>query len=141
MGIVLRIGEQAAITSDDELVANFSRPDARTFGDDDTLIDWQKNTLWMDYGTWGRFCRRTGLRSLFHDEEVGLLRNDPGYVVLEQGHYDILAAALARWQKAHPNATPGLNSGQDRILAYLLWFESWMAWALEGCAQGAIALE
>lgn len=64
--------------------------------------------------------------------------NRPGIATLEQTHLDQMTAAREGWQANHPDTEPGMGEEQDFILAWLIWYEFWMRWALENCAYPAI---
>jgi hypothetical protein len=143
MGYDIYIGEwdEGAKSVDPEgtpqTVAHLERPEAPAFEGDDSG---RTNVRRPSYGAWERFCGDTGLRELFFDRRVGLMREHPGTTRLTRAHLATIRRALNAYRDAHPNATSTFVSGDERDhhLARLTWLEWWVDWALANCERPAI---
>lgn len=124
------------------------QPDAPTFPNDD--LTGKGNSRHPSYVGWTEFCKKAGLYDLFFNCKTGLMREHPGHVSLEVQHAQVIEEALAKWRKDHPCARPGFDvpypwqegygvpSGNDPILARLIWLDWWVQWALKNCEHAAI---
>lgn len=123
-------------------------PEAPSFPNDE--MTGRGNHRHPGYTAWSEFCQMTDLYALFFAENEGLMCEHPGCFRLTQAHHQIIAGALDRWQTEHPGAVPGFEgwvlpgrpaappTGNDPILACLLWLEWWVRWALTNCTNPAI---
>jgi hypothetical protein len=105
-----------------------TRPDAPAF-DNDPMTG-RGNHRHPSYAGWRGFCEEAGLDALFFDEEAGLMRRHPGTSPLLPEHGAVIRRALELWRETHPDVRPGFLSGQDHVLARLLWLDWWVQWAL-----------
>ena len=95
------------------------------------------NELSSSYTYWADFCQRTGLFETFYDERLGLLREHPGIVRLDEHHGGAVRGAIDRYTKKHPGAVPHWDDHMH--LAQLHWLLFWIEWALAHCKVPAIA--
>lgn len=90
------------------------------------------NQRWPAYGSWQDFCDKTGLTSVFFDDNVGLMRNHPGVAELSTEHLRTVQAAASSLRKHQPAI---YEQHKDRIV----WLEYWMEWALKNCVKPAVS--
>jgi len=109
-------------------VALAEASDAPRFDGDE--MTGQSNARHPSYSDWGDFVNEAGLRSLFFDPRVGLMRSHPGCYRLTRRHHAEVGRARSEWERAHPHAYPGFGHGQDDVLARLIWLDFWIGWAL-----------
>lgn len=143
------IGRWSAIW-DGATVPEIKSPDAPAFPYD--TMSARNNSRHPGYTAWGEFCDLSGLNDLFFAKFSGLMSAHPGTFALKPEHLQEVRAARERWQREHPNATPGFNwhplhgttypddgvRNRDDILARLCWLEWWMDYALTVCERPAI---
>ncbi len=110
-------------------VDSVSGPEFR--GGDETRNEWSSS-----YSYWADFCEATGLRGTFYDTRVGLLREHPGIVRLDEHHAGAVRTAIARYMKKDPGAVPHWDDHTH--LAQLHWLLFWFEWALAHCDVPAI---
>ena len=127
-------------------VEEVTQPDAPEFPNDE--MTGKSNGRHPSYSQWGEFCRIAGLEDLFFNEQTGLMREHPGFAVLEEEHLIVTSYAVSQWMEAHPDAVAGFEAfswnddapvvGYDPILARLLWLDYWMNWAFENCEHAGV---
>lgn len=121
--------------------------DAPVFANDESSNN--SNGRHPSYSAWSDFCDETGLSDLFFNNQVGLMREHPGFHMLTSNHGRVISDALTQWKDSHPNAIPGFEVfswgdddvaevGYDPTLARLIWLEYWATWALENCENAGI---
>lgn len=128
-------------------VETIRRNDAPTFKNDDLTKN--SNCRSPAYSVWDDFLTQTGLKSLFMDNDHGLMREHPGCFMFGLSHLHTVQNALQQWKKKRSQPLePGFEpmfpkEGEviepcDPILARLIWLEWWMRWTLENCETPAI---
>ena len=156
MSYDIYIGEAEVFTPDAEdreeitslwvVVTRRAHPEAPCFDNDPCTKN--ENHRHPGYSSWSEWCRAVGLNRLFFDGKDGLMVAHPGCVALRKRHHTKILAALHRWQKQHPGATPGfypfdpntdeVDGSVDPMLARLVWLEWWVRWSLANCTNPAL---
>jgi hypothetical protein len=123
-------------------------PNAPSFAGDETTG--KSNGRHAAYIGWDRFCKDTGLNTMFFDPESGLMREHPGVFEFNQIHLATVRKTLSAFKKRWPGITPGFAQDDWRYewskqeiaagdLARLIWLEWWMAYAIKNFRHPGIA--
>lgn len=98
----------------------------------------------FSYGGFFNFCDDAGLRGLFYGEDGRLKAGHPGCMAITEDDVVIVRTAREKWQ-AKATLPPGFHPFEhegpdffDYNLAWLMWFEFWMDWAVKNCETPAI---
>ncbi len=157
MGYAIYIGNAVVQKCEDELYAQYAvkptrnkhaprwenpvgadgKPDFRLGCD----ISEDTNGRHPSYTSMTNWSREVGLFDLFlgEDGREGLLNPHPGCHKLTHAISGQVAEALRKWKDAHVGAVPGWRSGEDAVLAKLIWYDWWIQWALKNCRLPAIS--
>ncbi len=92
-----------------------------------------------DYTDWREFCEFTFLTDLFYENCGGILRDNPGIILLTRGHQKEINDAYQNFFKKYPHSKPGFetDSEPDRWHVRLVWLKYWVDWAIENCGYPA----
>jgi hypothetical protein len=122
-------------------VEEVTLPDAPEWPSPDDMpdISGKTNGRHPGYGQMSDWADRVGLTDLwFAQWGEGLLSPHPGCTPLKPDHLAGVREALARFKEKHPNVQPGWGDDLAGDLARLVWYEWWMAWALNHCEHPAV---
>lgn len=97
-----------------------------------------KNSGGSSYTWFDGFARRVGLYPFFFERGRGLVSDHPAIVAIFPRHLLEVQGALEEYRSKHPDAATEGGWPRDHTLAFLVWFEWWMRWALENCARPAM---
>jgi hypothetical protein len=160
MSYSILIGEPEIASEPDDghlrlSVRKVELPNAPAFDGDE--MTGRSNARHPSYSGWAEFVGAVGLEEFFfgasrgersaadhqrmeekYGRYDGLMAEHPGCRLLRSRDLGPIEDALSRWRKKHPKAKPGFESGQDPILARLLWLEFWVRWALASCTHPSI---
>lgn len=139
MGYTISIGEAELFREEFEIVVCVKEEKHDNAPADGVPTDFT-NSRWPSYSQWSEFTEIVGLKDLFFNQYVGLMREHPFACPINKKHKEEIDKSFIwlekkiKFSELNKEAIENLENQMRR----LNWLKYWVDWSLENCVNPII---